>query len=170
LCRRSTLGGKAGGFDLDPGSQLHDVEHLAQGRTFVEVDAKRASHVTSSKSAAPCRITTRRSARSAATASRITVRLTPVAAIISCSVGNREPGGSLPLMISAVRRATNSAVRRRGASSGCSSASLFGNGLVKGLTSSRNVKSSYDLMNNTHGVFNQSAAPASPHDLGGMNS
>jgi hypothetical protein len=163
LCRRSTLGGKAGGFDLDPGSQLHDVEHLAQGRTFVEVDAKRASHVTSNKIA-------RRSARSAATASRITVRLTPVAAIISCSVGNREPGGSLPLVISAVRRATNSAVRRRGASSGCSSASLFGNGLVKGLTSSRNVKSSYDLMNNTHGVFNQSAAPASPHDLGGMNS
>jgi hypothetical protein len=31
-----------------------------------------------------------RQARNAATASRITVRLTPVAAIISCSVGKRD--------------------------------------------------------------------------------
>src|SRR5499427_9265792 len=104
----------------------------------------------------PWRVMTSPSARSAATASRITVRLTPVAAIISCSVGNREPGGSLPLVISAVRRATSSAVRRRGASSGCSSASFFGNGLVKGLTASLKVRSSYDLMNIMRGGINQS--------------
>ena len=53
LCRRSTLGGKSGGFDLDPGAQLHDVEYLAQGRTLVEVDAKGPSHMTGYKSAYP---------------------------------------------------------------------------------------------------------------------
>src|SRR5262249_59121072 len=30
---------KARGFDLDPGAQLHDVQHRAQGRQLVEVDA-----------------------------------------------------------------------------------------------------------------------------------
>jgi hypothetical protein len=34
--------------------------------------------------------------------------------------------------------------------------------LVKGLTSSRKVRSSYDLMNNTLGDIDQSAVPASP--------
>src|SRR4029450_6757825 len=66
----------------------------------------------------PCRVTTSPSARSAATASRTTVRLTPVAAINSCSVGNRDPGGILPLVMSSVRRATSSLVRERGAGSG----------------------------------------------------
>ena len=59
------------------------------------------------------------SARKAATASRTTVRLTPVAAINSCSVGNRDPGGILPLVMSSVRRATSSPVNERGAGSGC---------------------------------------------------
>ena len=50
------------------------------------------------------------------TASRTTVRLTPVAAIISCSVGSRAPGASLPLVISAVTRVdqfVRQAARRR---------------------------------------------------------
>src|SRR6185312_9690045 len=84
----------------------------------------------------------------AATASRTTVRLTPVAAIISCSVGSCEPGASLPLVMSAVSRATSSAVSRRGALSGCSSARFFGARLGKGLTPGEVVRSSYDLMNN----------------------
>ena len=46
LGRRSTLGGKSGRFDLDPGAQLHDVEYLAQGRTLVEVDAEGSPHMT----------------------------------------------------------------------------------------------------------------------------
>ena len=54
------------------------------------------------KAPTPCRVITSPSARSAATASRITVRLTPVAAIIACSVGSRDPGGNLPLVMSAV--------------------------------------------------------------------
>jgi hypothetical protein len=56
---------------------------------------------------------TKPSARSAATASRTTVRLTPVAAIISCSVGSRAPGASLPLIMSADRRDANSWVSPR---------------------------------------------------------
>src|SRR5262249_28607442 len=54
----------------------------------------------------------------AATASRTTVRLTPVAAINSCSVGRRDPGGILPLVMSSVRRATSSLAKERGADSG----------------------------------------------------
>src|SRR4029077_12330953 len=57
---------------------------------------------------------------------------------------------SLPLVMSAVSRATSSAVRPRGASSGCNRTRFCGDGFVKGLTASRNVRSSYDLMNNTH--------------------
>ena len=71
------------------------------------------------KAPTPCRVTTRPSARKAATASRTTVRLTPVAAIISCSVGRREPGGILPLVMSSVSRATSSPLKERGAVSGC---------------------------------------------------
>jgi hypothetical protein len=63
-------------------------------------------------------VTTSPSARSAATASRTTVRLTPVAAISSCSVGNREPGAILPLVMSSASRATSSPVKERGAGSG----------------------------------------------------
>jgi hypothetical protein len=66
----------------------------------------------------PCRVTTSPSARSAATASRTTVRLTPVAAINACSVGNWEPAAILPLVISSVSRATSSPVKDRGAGSG----------------------------------------------------
>ncbi len=55
----------------------------------------------------------------------MTVRLTPVAAIISCSVGSREPGGSLPLVMSAVSRATSSAVSPRGASIGFNKERFF---------------------------------------------
>ena len=40
----------------------------------------------------PCRVVTRPSARRAATASRTTVRLTPMACMSFCSVGSRAPG------------------------------------------------------------------------------
>src|SRR6185369_16668688 len=103
----------------------------------------------------PCRVTTNRSARNAATASRMTVRLTPVAAIISCSVGKRAPGESFPLVMSAVSLATSSAVSRRGASSGCNRLRFFGLRLGNGLTSRLDVRSSYDLMNNMHGRLDQ---------------
>ncbi len=72
----------------------------------------------------PWRVTTSPSARSAATASRTTVRLTPVAAIISCSVGRREPGGSFPLVMSAMSRVISSPVSERGAASGSFTESL----------------------------------------------
>ena len=49
----------------------------------------------------PWRVVTRPSARSAATASRTTVRLTPMAIISSCSVGSRAPGANRPLRICA---------------------------------------------------------------------
>ncbi len=106
----------------------------------------------------PWRVTTSLSARSAATASRITVRLTPVAAIISCSVGRREPGGNLPLVMSAVSRATISAVSPRGALSGRSKERFFGERLVNGLTPRLEVRSSYDLMSNTPSRADQSSA------------
>src|SRR6476660_2439606 len=69
------------------------------------------------KAPTPWRVNTKPSARSAATASRTTVRLTPVAAINSCSVGNRDPGGIFPLVMSSVRRAPSSLAKARGADS-----------------------------------------------------
>src|SRR6185437_3968224 len=39
------FGGKAGGLDLDPGAQFHDVENLAQGRMLVEIDPERPPHI-----------------------------------------------------------------------------------------------------------------------------
>ena len=103
LRRRAALGGETGSLGLDPGAQLHDVEHLAQRRQPVEVDAERPARVGGTNAPTPCRVTTSPSARKAATASRTTVRLTPVAAISSCSVGRREPGGILPPVMSAVK-------------------------------------------------------------------
>jgi hypothetical protein len=47
----------------------------------------------------PWRVMTRPSARSAATASRTTVRLTRAARVSASSVGRREPGASRPLLI-----------------------------------------------------------------------
>jgi hypothetical protein len=44
-------------------------------------------------------VITNPSARSAATASRTTVRLTRAARVSSCSVGRRVPGASRPLLI-----------------------------------------------------------------------
>src|SRR5262249_58414768 len=102
-----------------------------------------------------CLVTTRRSARNAATASRMTVRLTPVAAIISCSVGKRAPGESFPLVMSAVSLATNSAVSRRGASTGCIRLRFFGLRLAHGFTSRLHLRASYDLINNIHGRLDQ---------------
>lgn len=52
----------------------------------------------------PWRVATSPSARKAATASRITVRLTPVASIISCSVGSRVPGSNRPAAMSDAMR------------------------------------------------------------------
>ena len=92
----------------------------------------------------PWRVTTSPSARSAATASRTTVRLTPVAAIISCSVGRREPGGNLPLVMSAVRRATSSPVSERGAASGLTHRKLARRRLAHLDTPQTSVIISYD--------------------------
>src|SRR5690348_767848 len=110
------------------------------------------------KAPTPWRVTTSRSARKAATASRMTVRETPVAAIISCSVGRRAPGASLPLVMSAVSRATSCALSRPGASSGCNSARFFGVGLCNGLTSGWAVRSSYDLITKPGGAGNRAPA------------
>jgi hypothetical protein len=74
--------------------------------------------VSATKAPTPWRVTTRPSDRNAATASRTTVRLTPVAAIISCSVGSLVPGASRPCVMSAVTRSINSCASRRGAVSG----------------------------------------------------
>ena len=70
------------------------------------------------KAPTPWRVMTSPSARRCATASRTTVRLTPVAAIISCSVGSRDPGASLPPVISAASRVNSCCVKLRGADSG----------------------------------------------------
>ena len=51
LRRRGALGGKPGGLDLDAGAQFHDVEHLAQRRTLVEIDPERPPHVIGDKGA-----------------------------------------------------------------------------------------------------------------------
>ena len=63
------------------------------------------------------------------------------AAINSCSVGNRDPGGILPLVMSSVRRATSSPVNERGAGSGCVTERL---GLLMPLTLCAR-RSSYDM-------------------------
>src|SRR6185312_17289663 len=84
---------------------------------------------------------------------------TPVAAIISCSVGRREPGKSLPLTMSAVRRATSSPGSPREASSGLSSARFFCGRLFNVLTPGPCLKSSYDRTSTTRGQWDQCAVP-----------
>ena len=78
------------------------------------------------KAPTPCLVTTSPSARSAATASRTTVRLTPVAAMSSCSVGSCEPGGIFPLVMSAVSRAMSSCASERGGDNGAITESIMG--------------------------------------------
>src|SRR5579871_3756413 len=68
---------------------------------------------------------TRPRARSAATASRTTVRLTPMPFIISVSDGNFAPTGSFPDMIWSARRSTTSELRLLGAPTGRSSRSRW---------------------------------------------
>src|SRR5262245_45084904 len=115
------------------------------------------------KAPTPCRVTTSPSARKAATASRTTVRLTPVAAINSCSVGNRDPGGILPLVMSSVRRATSSPVNDRGAASGCVTERLA---LLMPLTLCTG-RSSYDMMTASMGLpADQRVRRASPRNPG----
>src|SRR5712692_9896027 len=70
------------------------------------------------KAPTPWRVMTSPSERSAETASRITVRLTPKLAIIACAVGSRAPGASLPVVISAASRSTSFTVRFFGGASG----------------------------------------------------
>src|SRR3984957_8466002 len=57
-------------------------------------------------------------ARSAATASRTTVRLTPMPLIISCSEGSFAPAGNFPETICSAKRSTTSALRLLGVVSG----------------------------------------------------
>ena len=82
-------------------------------------------------------MTTSPSARNAATASRTTVRLTPVAAISSCSVGRREPGGILPPVMSAVSRATSSWASDRDGDSGAMTDNFSAAGLLSALDTPR---------------------------------
>src|ERR1700716_2470916 len=100
------------------------------------------------------------SARNAATASRTTVRLTPVAAIISCSVGKRDPGGILPLVMSSVSRTTNSPVKDRGADSGRVTERFVVHLLIT-LTPSGG-QSSYDMTSAYHAPTDRSRNPAPP--------
>ena len=80
LRRRCALGREARRLDLDRHAQLHHVQHLADRAQPVGVDAERpALHSLATKAPTPWRVTTSPSARSAATASRTTVRLTPIA-------------------------------------------------------------------------------------------
>src|SRR5919204_3160082 len=110
------------------------------------------------KAPTPWRVITRPSARSAATASRTTVRLTPVAAINSCSVGNRDPGGILPLVISSVRRATISLAKERGADSGWITDKLA---LLMPLTPGSG-QSSYDMTSASMALPPRSTGPGTP--------
>jgi hypothetical protein len=66
-----------------------------------------------------------------------------VAAIISCSVGSCEPGGNLPLVMSAMSRVTSSPVSERGAGNGLFTESLRVAALST-LTPCE-AKSSYDM-------------------------
>src|SRR5262245_4718112 len=113
------------------------------------------------KAPTPWRVITSPSARKAATASRTTVRLTPVAAINSCSVGRRDPGGILPLVMSSVRRATSSLAKERGADSGWVTERLA---LLMPLTLG-GAQSSYDMTSASMGLPPRStgSAPAQSH-------
>ena len=51
LHRRRPLGGEPGGFDLNPGAQLHHVQHRAQGRQLVEPDPQRRTGIFRDKGA-----------------------------------------------------------------------------------------------------------------------
>src|SRR4029077_16794648 len=51
VCRGSTLGRQSRCFDLVPGAECHGVEHLAEWRVLVEVDAKWPPHVIGDKGA-----------------------------------------------------------------------------------------------------------------------
>ena len=75
-----------------------------------------------------------------------------------CSVGSREPGSSLPLMMSAVSRATISPVSPRGAWIGLSSERFFVKSPFLDLDRVEPVWSSYDLITNMRRSADQSAA------------
>src|SRR5262245_28826656 len=45
LRRGRAFSGEPGSLDLDARAQFHDVEHLAQRRSLVEVDAKRPTYM-----------------------------------------------------------------------------------------------------------------------------
>jgi hypothetical protein len=45
LRQRAALGGEPGGLDLDAGAQLHHVEHRAQRRQAIELDAQRRTGI-----------------------------------------------------------------------------------------------------------------------------
>ena len=85
MARRSSITSSTSPIELRPSGSMRKGTRLASAAT---------------KAPEPWRVVTRPSARSAATASRTTVRLTPMASISSCSVGRRAPGASRPLRIS----------------------------------------------------------------------
>ena len=53
MCRGRAFGSEARRLDLDPGAEFHDVEHLAEWRVLVEVDAKWPPHMIGDKGAYP---------------------------------------------------------------------------------------------------------------------
>ena len=109
MARRSSITSSTSPIELKPSGSMRKGTRLASAAT---------------KAPEPWRVVTRPSARKAATASRTTVRLTPMAFINSCSVGRRAPGSSRPLRISSAMRATTSSVRLRAGRSGRNRASL----------------------------------------------
>src|SRR5262249_4670541 len=51
LRRRAAIGGQAGGLDLDAGAQFHHLQHGAQRRQRVDLDAQRPARVFRDKGA-----------------------------------------------------------------------------------------------------------------------
>jgi hypothetical protein len=98
IARRSSITSSTSPMELSPSGSMRKGTRLESPAT---------------NAPDPCRVVTSPSARSAATASRTTVRLTPMAVISACSVGRRAPGANLPLRICPARRSTTSSVRLR---------------------------------------------------------
>ena len=109
-----------GRLHLDAGAQFHDVED------FLQRDADRrlpggtagaaASVATNAPAPAASRPDPRRGARRPPL--RTTVRLTPMAATIACSVGRRAPGGNCRSGSSSARRSASHAAGSGGGTTG----------------------------------------------------
>jgi hypothetical protein len=82
-CARGAFGRKAYCLDLDAGAQLQDVEHVMQRGVLVEIHPIRRAHVIEDEGAGP--LAGDHQPVGFQSALRTTLRLTPVAGIISSS-------------------------------------------------------------------------------------